>query len=150
MFGYFSDSCIRQFFGILAASCDPLLFVRALATGVPLTHPDAGICTDNIHAQSEALLLRTCESSAPSTWTQGVNVRVYVYDGMCDKFDRCTCNNNFNVNSLSLKSLIMYTPVGYLRNKFKFYLCYTIQHNLRQFMFHILQSSFNMVNCSLE
>uniref|UniRef100_K1QFW1 Uncharacterized protein n=1 Tax=Magallana gigas TaxID=29159 RepID=K1QFW1_MAGGI len=57
-----------------AAACDPLLFVRALATGVPLTHPDAGICTDNMHSQSEALLLRTCEASSPSTWTQGVNV----------------------------------------------------------------------------
>lgn len=37
---------------MLAAACDPLLFVRALATGVPLTHPDAGICTDNMHSQS--------------------------------------------------------------------------------------------------
>eukprot|EP00105_Crassostrea_gigas_P017917 XP_011435870.1 PREDICTED: uncharacterized protein LOC105334201 [Crassostrea gigas] len=58
----------------VSAACDPLLFVRALATGVPLTHPDAGICTDNMHSQSEALLLRTCEASSPSTWTQGVNV----------------------------------------------------------------------------
>lgn len=97
-------------------ACDPLLFVRALATGVPLTHADAGICTDNMHSQSEALLLRTCEASSPSTWTQGVNVRVYLYDGICNIFDRC--NNNGNVDSLSFKSF-MHTPVGFLRNKIK-------------------------------
>lgn len=101
---------------ILAAACDPLLFVRALATGVPLTHADAGICTDNMHSQSEALLLRTCEASSPSTWTQGVNVRVNLYDGICNIFDRC--NNNGNVDSLSFKSF-MHTPVGFLRNKIK-------------------------------
>ncbi|XP_022319897.2 uncharacterized protein LOC111122402 [Crassostrea virginica] len=58
----------------VSAECDPLSFVRALANGVPLVHPYAGRCTDTTNTQSEALILTTCESPAPTTWKQGLNV----------------------------------------------------------------------------
>ncbi|XP_048730876.1 uncharacterized protein LOC125648029 [Ostrea edulis] len=55
-------------------TCDAFAFVMALASGDKVLQQSAGLCSDGTHSQSEAVLLKTCKSPAPSTWTAGPKV----------------------------------------------------------------------------
>ncbi|XP_062598599.1 uncharacterized protein LOC134260031 [Saccostrea cucullata] len=55
-------------------TCNGLEFVQTVAIGKTVIHPEAGLCTDGTQSQSEALVLKTCHSAAPATWSKGYNV----------------------------------------------------------------------------
>ncbi|XP_048779907.1 uncharacterized protein LOC125683126 isoform X2 [Ostrea edulis] len=54
--------------------CNGLEFVQAAALGIIQVNSKAGYCSDRTNSQSEALVLNTCHSGAPGTWTKGYNV----------------------------------------------------------------------------
>lgn len=59
---------------VYTETCDAFAFVMALASGDKVLQQSAGLCSDGTHSQSEAVLLKTCKSPAPSTWTAGPKV----------------------------------------------------------------------------
>ncbi|KAK3087869.1 hypothetical protein FSP39_011737 [Pinctada imbricata] len=54
--------------------CNRTTTIVALARGKHLTNPNAGLCSDGKHSQSEALLLDACSTPPPVKWRKGPNV----------------------------------------------------------------------------
>lgn len=59
--------------------CDKIATLTDIAIQVPVTKPNAMVCSSGIHRSAEAFVLKNCNVPPhPSSWHNGVNVSILI------------------------------------------------------------------------